>query len=685
MSNIYDFNDALSPDAAERLRRRMYIDAEEVAVRVRARMVEFVRWLYGNRIIVRRGEGRIGSPRGEKGSSCAIQIDGDQAGLWTDFSDKSSGNLFDLYAIYMGLDRNRDFQRILTELSRDFLGDTEKLGAEPSRSWGEPSPAEKIAAKRAKYGDEPCPNTVELGPPVKTWRYYDLQGNVLALMRRYDLDEIDPETGKRRKTFRPESNGRTQMPSPRPLYRMPDIIRVEEVVLAEGEKSADALVAAGFEATTAMGGANTDLSLVDWTPIKGKRVVVWPDNDSAGLAYGRRVCALMKGLGCEVRVVGAFPARAKGWDAADALDEGLDVGAILRGAVPFSGEPRIPDGRALKLIDVDELESMQAPSMLVAGYVPERSFVVLYGRPGARKSFLALDMALSVATGRPWHGREVRKGSVVYLAAEGQAGMKGRVAAWRQSHGKGYPKPDMKLILQHVNIVQQLSELKDLLSTVTGISLIVIDTLARTFGGGDENSTRDMNTFVAAIDQLREATGACILVVHHSGKDDSKGARGSTVLFGACDTEMEVKKVGIENVILRTTKQKDAEEARPLTLRAVGQEVVDLDGTVASSCVLVCDEDVREGKESEEKNEEDGDESEGGRIGPLGNMIMDALANLDPGTSGISLIGLSKQIGKQRANVNKSIKKLVAMGLVREVGHLELDTKLYNLSEKFNS
>jgi hypothetical protein len=241
----------------------------------------------------------------------------------------------------------------------------------------------------------------------------------------------------------------------------------------------------------------------------------------------------------------------------------------------------------------------------------------------------------------------------------------------------------MKLIMQHVNIVQQLSELKNLLSSVSGISLIVIDTLARTFGGGDENSTRDMNTFVAAVDQIREATGACILVVHHSGKDDSKGARGSTVLFGACDTEFEVKKVGIENIILRTTKQKDAEEARPLTLRSVSQEVTDSDGTISTSCVLVCDEDAKEDEKREEKKEDEED-SDGGRIGPLGNMIMDALSNLEPGTVGISVIGLSKQIGRDKSNINKSIKKLVSMGLVNEMVQPELDTRLYNLSEKFN-
>lgn len=697
MGKVIDLNKAMRQAQADLLREGAgrgpsALDAEDIKVRVQARMEDFVRMLYGGRAVIRRGEARIGSPDGEKGSSCAINMTGENAGVWTDFANKSSGNLFDLYAIYMGLDRNRDFQRILAEIARDFLGDQVVVPEGSGRPWGEPTPGEKIAAKRAKYGDKPDPTTVELGPPSMTWRYYGLDGRVLAQVRRYELDEIDPVTGKRKKTFRPFHDGRMGAPSVRPLYRMPQIFAAPEVVLVAGEKCADALAAIGIEATTIMMGENAPLDRVDWNPLRGKTVTVWPDNDQTGRAFAQRVCAVLAGpsLGCRVRLVELPAGKPSKWDAADMLEEGEDPWPLLREArewVSGNGSETLGNVGPFRLIDVDELESLPPPEWLVHGLVPAHGFSVLYGKPGARKSFLALDMALCVASGHDWHGRAVKPGCVIYLAAEGQSGMKARIAAWRKSRGPELGKPNLKLILQRANLITQL---QDLIAAIKGLGeevvFIVIDTLARTFGGADENNQKDMNAFVSAVDALREATGAHVMIVHHSGKDDSKGARGSSVLLGACDAEFEVRKKGNDELILRTTKQKDAEEAKPIKLRAARVEVVVGEETLVSN-VLVSD--TRPGPERGE-----GEGQEGGRedgpdedleparkrgLGANERAVLDALEKLGPDDDGIGLLRLMAMTGRPKNNLSRAIGSLLDVGMITKTVQPITGTPLYNL------
>ena len=99
--------------------------------------------------------------------------------------------------------------------------------------------------------------------------------------------------------------------------------------------------------------------------------------------------------------------------------------------------------------------------------------------------------------------------------------------------------------------------------------LIVVDTLARSFIGRDENSSIDMGIFINNIDILRQYYGCTVLVVHHSGKDSSRGMRGSSALRGAIDSEFEIKrKLDTMSVCLKTKKQKDSEEAEPLWMEA---------------------------------------------------------------------------------------------------------------------
>ncbi|MBY7865208.1 helicase RepA family protein [Vibrio fluvialis] len=216
---------------------------------------------------------------------------------------------------------------------------------------------------------------------------------------------------------------------------------------------------------------------------------------------------------------------------------------------------------------------------LVKGFISKRSFGVVFGKSGSRKSFITIDMSCAIASGASWQHRRTQAGAVVYIAAEGQVGMTRRVKAWEKANSR---KVDNLYILGHSIIMSSSSSRNDLINSIKDIEdknrvkveLIVLDTLARNFDG-DENSSDAMGKFIHGCDLVKEAINTSILCVHHSGKDASKGGRGSSALTAACDFEFQVthdSKTGLTTLI--NTKQKDAEEAAGLVFEF---QPVDLD------------------------------------------------------------------------------------------------------------
>ncbi|HVR78378.1 MAG TPA: AAA family ATPase, partial [Acidimicrobiia bacterium] len=217
------------------------------------------------------------------------------------------------------------------------------------------------------------------------------------------------------------------------------------------------------------------------------------------------------------------------------------------------------------------IEDLPEPEWLVEGVLPDGALHLLYGAPGIGKSFLALDISAAVATGNPWHGRSVKKGSVVQVVAEGAADLPIRIRAWRTQAGVD-SVDDLHVVLGPVNLysdhgAEQLGYQLDLL----GISpaLIVFDTLARCMAGGDENSAKDMGLVVAHSDALRSQYGCAVLAVHHAGKD-ARTERGSSALKGAVDTQLRLDgKQGTKT--LKCEKQKTAAPFADIPLALVGE------------------------------------------------------------------------------------------------------------------
>lgn len=238
------------------------------------------------------------------------------------------------------------------------------------------------------------------------------------------------------------------------------------------------------------------------------------------------------------------------------------------------------------LLRLDEFAAQETNS---AGYVIKNvlsrsSYAEVYGAPGEGKTFIVLDMGYHVAAGREWMGHKVHAGPVLYLGYEGRGGLVARAKALRQHYGDAqvpfYVTAGAPFNIRTVEGRQALGTL--IAEMPAKPALIVFDTFAKALMGGDENSAQDVGAFNNAVEALIDATGACVLVVHHSGKDKSKGARGSSALLGAIDTEIQVD----EGMVI-TQKQRDMQEADPLGFTLATLVVgMDSDGDEQTSCVV---------------------------------------------------------------------------------------------------
>jgi hypothetical protein len=251
-------------------------------------------------------------------------------------------------------------------------------------------------------------------------------------------------------------------------------------------------------------------------------------------------------------------------------------------AVPASAKAlllREPLARRYILRSAADLAAMPAPEYLIKDHLVVNSLVVQYGAFGSFKSFEMLAQACSIASGAPWHGlEEVRRGRVVYVAAEGWGALNDRIAAWRAAH-PGADISRLRFITEPVNLLVPRDVdalLQELRSLPEPPVEVIFDTLARCMVGGDENGAQDMGMVIAVTDRIRQEFGATVALVHHSGKNGEM--RGSTALPSAADTIIKIVRTGT-TATFTCEKQKDAAEFQPLAFR-----LRPVEGT--ESCVL---------------------------------------------------------------------------------------------------
>jgi hypothetical protein len=209
----------------------------------------------------------------------------------------------------------------------------------------------------------------------------------------------------------------------------------------------------------------------------------------------------------------------------------------------------------------DELLKLPPCTWQIDRILPAESVACLYGPSQSGKSFVALDMSLCVATGKPWLGdHKVVQGKVVYVAAEGEHGIRKRLQAWQNYYGHDLGR-EILVVPYQFNLLEEdertalLKLAVEQLGTIP--TMLVIDTLAKNFSG-DENTSKDMSRFVNNCIALRKSISGTVVIVHHSGKDATKGARGSVSLLQGVETQIEASGSVARGTTLRCEKQKDA-------------------------------------------------------------------------------------------------------------------------------
>lgn len=228
----------------------------------------------------------------------------------------------------------------------------------------------------------------------------------------------------------------------------------------------------------------------------------------------------------------------------------------------------------------------------IRGVLPKAELCVIYGESGSGKSFAVLDMVAAIVSGEDWRGRQVTQGSVVYVVAEGRAGFRKRLDAL-QKH-REIDLRGLGIVAECPNLLRgDEVELAAAIKAAGGASVLVIDTLAQAMAGGDENSAVEMGAALSACKEIHNATGATVVLVHHSGKDRSKGARGWSGLRAAADAELEITRPANAARRIRVSKQKDGDDSAAFEFELdVVPLGLDDDLSPITSCVVRHFEDV---------------------------------------------------------------------------------------------
>lgn len=243
-----------------------------------------------------------------------------------------------------------------------------------------------------------------------------------------------------------------------------------------------------------------------------------------------------------------------------------------------------------RLLQSADVLAMPVIDWCVKGVLASQGLAAIYGASGSGKSFLTLDLLVAIVEGRSWFGYRVKLKPVLYVALEGEAGIRNRIAAMVKSVGLPMPPGMHFLVGQPFKLTNQedvAALAESVLAAIPGGgAVIVLDTLNRAAPGADENASADMGLILEAAKQLQHLTSGLVIVVHHTGKDAARGLRGHSSLLAALDAAIEVSRDG-ERREWRLAKSKDGEDSKAHAFRLdVIQLAPDQDGDPVSSCVV---------------------------------------------------------------------------------------------------
>jgi hypothetical protein len=503
-------------------------------------------------------------------------------GLFHCFGCVAEGDIFTFYAKLHNIPLPADFSRVIAGIAKDF-----NIG----NGNGGKQTAKPTVTARYPYRDE--------------------SGNLA-----YEIERIEPGKDGKKKEFRfkrPDGKGGWiyNKEGVRIIpYHLPEILKADEIIIVEGEKDVDNLVSLGFTATCNPFGAGK------WPDdfaqyFKSKTVIIIPDNDEPGRKHAQQVYKNLKKHAWEISLL-ALPDLPEKGDVSDFIASFKDKNeaanslvSLIKDAPPFPEE--IPEKEASQEKKQDRGFHFRAASdlcsaptatkWLIKGFLDKDSLADLFGEPGNGKSFTAMDIGLSVSILSSWQGNDIRQnGPVYYIAGEGFSGINKRIKAWALHHSLDladvpfFVSDRAAQFLDDPVIVSLAVE--DLRAIHGDPVLIIVDTLSRNFGSGDENSTKDMARFINIIDQeIRSRYHCTILIVHHTGLNEKDRARGASALRAALDWEYRLSVNNDGTRIFKCTKCKDFEEPPALyfipKIITIDGWIDPDDGQVMTSCVMV--------------------------------------------------------------------------------------------------
>lgn len=237
-----------------------------------------------------------------------------------------------------------------------------------------------------------------------------------------------------------------------------------------------------------------------------------------------------------------------------------------------------------KLLTGNDLRAMPPVKWRVKGIFPYEGLTAIYGPSASGKSFLGFDAGIAISEGNDWFGIRTTKSTVIYVALEGETGFKNRVAAWELENRRTLPA-NMFMVMQPFQITNSIN-VNDLVATIPHGSVVIVDTLNRAAPTSDENSSKEMGEILQACKWLQGQIGGLVVLVHHTGKDTTKGARGHSSFFAALDGAIEVEKSN-EKRSWSIAKAKDGQDGKSfpfkLKLHNLGK---DSDGDEITSCTV---------------------------------------------------------------------------------------------------
>jgi hypothetical protein len=261
--------------------------------------------------------------------------------------------------------------------------------------------------------------------------------------------------------------------------------------------------------------------------------------------------------------------------------------AIVRAMIIDSGMGELLKPSRFRLQNANAVASLEPIKWRIKGVLPQNGIGAMYGASGTGKSFLAFDMAAAVAAGKPWFGLRTTACPVTICALEAPAGQPARIAAYGIRHGE--ISDGVRFLTQPFNLLDK-QDAADLATAIRQSGarngIIIIDTLNRAAPGIDENSSADMGRVIAATSELQRQVGGMVILVHHSGKDATKGMRGHSSLFAALDCAIEVTRSG-DRREWKVDKAKDGEDGKAYPFRLEVVEVgINEDRDLVTSCAI---------------------------------------------------------------------------------------------------